>query len=116
MKRKIFLVIVIFCTIFINLNSVALARVDITQITDGATIDGTDTIKNFGKNIYSILSTIGVALSVIVLAIIGTKYMLGSAEEKASYKKSLMPYVIGCVLLFGASTIATIVYNFGRGI
>ena len=47
--------------------------------------------------------------------VIGIKYMTGSIEEKASYKKSMMPYLIGCILLFGASTIApAIVENFGN--
>ena len=38
--------------------------------------------------------------------VIGIKYITGSIEEKATYKKSMMPYIIGCVLLFGAATIA----------
>ena len=37
--------------------------------------------------------------------------MLGSVEEKAEYKKSLMPYIIGCIFVFAASTIATDFYN-----
>ena len=40
------------------------------------------------------------------------KYMMGSAEEKAEYKKTLMPYVIGAGLVFAASSIAQIVYSF----
>ena len=71
-----------------------------------------DDIKEFGGKILSAVTTAGVVLSVIVLAVLGIKYMLGSAEEKAEYKKTLMPYIIGAALIFGASTIATIVYNF----
>ena len=37
--------------------------------------------------------------------------MMGSAEEKAEYKKSLMPYVIGAGLVFSASAIAQIIYD-----
>lgn len=69
-------------------------------------------IQNFGGKILSAVTTAGVVLSVVVLAVLGIKYMLGSAEEKAEYKKTLMPYLIGAALIFGASTIATIVYNF----
>lgn len=71
-----------------------------------------DDIAGFGGKILSAVTTAGVVLSVIVLAVLGIKYMLGSAEEKAEYKKTLMPYIIGAALVFGASTIATIVYNF----
>lgn len=69
-------------------------------------------IQNYGGKILSVVTTAGIVLSVIILAVLGIKYMLGSAEEKAEYKKTLMPYLIGAALIFGASTIATIVYNF----
>ena len=67
---------------------------------------------NIGNSIVKILSTGGIVVSVIILIVIGIKYMLGSAEEKAEYKKTLMPYVIGAGLVFAASSIATVVYNF----
>ena len=51
----------------------------------------------------------GKVLSVLMLAVLGVKYMLGSSEEKAEYKKSMMPYLIGALLVFAASTIATAV-------
>ena len=69
-------------------------------------------ITEIGNSIITILTTIGVVASVIVLIVIGIKYMLGSPEEKAEYKKTLMPYVIGAALVFAASAIAQIVYQF----
>ena len=53
----------------------------------------------------------GSVISVVVLIVLGIKYMLGSAEEKAQYKKSLQPYVIGSILVFAASVIAGIVFK-----
>ena len=69
-------------------------------------------ITDIGNSIIRILSTGGIVVSVVVLIVLGIKYMMGSAEEKAEYKKTLMPYVIGAALVFAASTIAQIVYNF----
>ena len=43
--------------------------------------------------------------------ILGIKYMIGSVEEKAEYKKTMMPYIIGTTILFAASTIVSIIYN-----
>ena len=37
--------------------------------------------------------------------------MLGSVEQKAEYKKTMLPYVIGAALIFGASTISYIIMN-----
>lgn len=80
----------------------------------GATIDTTK-VDTFGQNIISVITTIGSIASVIVLVILGIKYMMGSAEEKAEYKKTLLPYVLGAVLVFAASTVASIVFSIANG-
>jgi len=41
--------------------------------------------------------------------ILGLKYMLGSTEERASYKKSMIPYIVGAVLLFAAVSLTSLV-------
>lgn len=78
----------------------------------GKTVSGTDKITNLGNQIITILTIIGTVASVIVLIVLGLKYMMGSAEEKAEYKKTMMPYIIGAALVFAASAIAGILYNF----
>lgn len=55
------------------------------------------------------ITTIGVVISAITLGVLGIKYMIGSASEKAEYKKSMIPYLIGAVLLFAASSIVGII-------
>ena len=75
----------------------------------------TGTIDKAGRNIVSILQAVGVVLSVVMLIVIGIKYMMGSAEEKAEYKKTLMPYVIGAALIFAASVFAQVAYDFFNG-
>lgn len=67
---------------------------------------GTEGITNVGGNIVSIVTTIGIIVAVIVLLVLGIKYMMGSAAEKAEYKKTMIPYLVGAVLIFGASAIA----------
>ena len=76
----------------------------------------TGKIDTLGNQIITIVSTIGSIASVIVLIVLGIKYMMGSAEEKAEYKKTLLPYIIGAVLIFAASTIAGVVFNFASSI
>ena len=68
-------------------------------------------IKEVGGNFLFVLSIIASAISIIALIFLGIKYMLGSVEERAQYKKTLFPYVLGAVLVFGATTISGIVYN-----
>ena len=78
----------------------------------GQAVSGTDKITNIGNQIITILTIVGTVASVIVLIVLGLKYMMGSAEEKAEYKKTMMPYVIGAALVFAASAIAGILYSF----
>ena len=86
---------------------------DITVNSDAA---GTSALKTLGGNIIGIIQTVGSIASIIVLIVLGVKYMMGSAEEKAEYKKTMIPYVVGAVLIFAASNIAGIVFSMAGGI
>lgn len=66
--------------------------------------------------ILGAIRTFGVVLSVVVLMFIGIKYMMGSVEEKADYKKAMIPYVIGVVLLFATTTLVSVIFNWANGI
>lgn len=68
-------------------------------------------INTLAGNIIGVLTTVGIAVAVIILLILGIKYMMGSASEKAEYKKTMIPYLVGAVLIFGASGIAKIVIS-----
>lgn len=73
-------------------------------------------ISSVGTNIVSIITTIGIIVAVIVLLILGIKYMMGSASEKAEYKKTMIPYLVGAVLIFGASAIAKAVITMSESL
>ena len=63
-------------------------------------------------NILGVINVIGIVSSVIILMIIGIKYMFGSVEEKAEYKKTMSMYLLGTLILFSASTLPNIIYKF----
>ncbi len=62
-------------------------------------------------NLLGILQVVGSVISVIVLIIIGIRYMTGSASERAEYKKSMIPYLIGAVLLFSGTVFPKMIYD-----
>ena len=64
----------------------------------------------------SIITNIGILLSVIIPAVVGVKYMIGSVEEKAEYKKDMIPYLVGAFMLFAVSIIVKILQNIGNQI
>lgn len=82
------------------------------EITASDSVTGGDQLQNVGQDIVGILRTVGIILSVVILIILGIKYMMGSAEEKADYKKSMMPYIIGAALIFAASAFAEVIFQF----
>ena len=107
--------VLLIAVMLISVSSTVLAAVtgavtpgDVT----GTDVSGIEGVTNVGNQLVTILTTIGIIASVIVLIVLGIKYMMGSAEEKAEYKKTMMPYVIGAALVFAASAIANILYNF----
>lgn len=75
----------------------------------------TSNITAVGNNILGMIRLVGTIIAVGVLMVLGIKYMMGSAEEKASYKKTMIPYLVGAILIFAASNIATYVYEFVSG-
>lgn len=76
-----------------------------------------DVIKEGGKaqslvvTVLGALKWIGIAISVGMLIFMGIKYVTSSPDGKAEYKKQLGPYVVGLVLIIGASTIVGILEN-----
>ena len=68
--------------------------------------------KKGSEKIVGAIKVVGIILSVGILMILGIKYMMGSAEEKAEYKKTLIPYVVGAMLVFAASYFAQQIYEF----
>lgn len=68
-----------------------------------------DVITDKANTIIGTIVTVGVIISVVTMGTLGIKYMLGSASEKAEYKKSMIPYLIGAVLLFSTSIIVNII-------
>lgn len=108
MKKKLIIGLTMFSIIALILCN-SIYAFDVNEFS-GTKMNNAD-LNNAGNKIITVISTIGSIVSVIVLVIIGIKYMLGSVEEKAMYKRTLMPYVIGAVLVFAASSIAGIIYS-----
>ena len=107
--KKILLILLTFLIFMFIFNIGYIYAFSVTDLT--GTPPKNSNITNVGNGIVTILTTIGSVLSVIVLVMLGIKYMMGSVEEKAEYKKTMMPYIIGATLVFAASIIAGVIYN-----
>lgn len=104
--------ILLICIILIGFVSITSYGFSVNDMTGKDLSQGSQaSIDNFGQGVIKIITTIGSICSVVVLIILGIKYMMGSLEERAEYKKTLMPYVIGAVMVFAASSLVNIIYN-----
>lgn len=70
-----------------------------------------DSIKELSDTIYNTLLIIGVVVAVIIGLIIAIQFMTGSVSQKAKIKETLIAYIVGCVVVFGAFTIWALVVN-----
>ena len=77
-------IVLVFIVMFVFTNIYAFSINDLNG--EGST---TGNLKATGNKTITILSVIGSLISVIVLIVLGIKYMLGSTEEKAEYKKRI---------------------------
>lgn len=65
------------------------------------TIDETD-LEDMSNLLYNILLIIAIVAATIVGLVIGIQFMTGSVAQKAKVKETLIPYVVGCIVVFGA--------------
>ena len=77
---------------------------------------GADDLKREGGKIVGLIQIVGTMVAVGMLVVLGIKFALGSAEEKAEYKKTMFPYAIGAILIFGASNLTQIIYEWASKI
>ena len=114
---KVFSIILIASIIVLFLSTNVFAAADIIgSITPDYSNTDTNGLQGVGQTIISYISIAGIIISVIVLLILGIKYMIGSASEKAEYKKTMIPYLVGAVIIFGASAIAQVVVQMASAI
>lgn len=77
--------------------------------------DTTGLASKAGTIMGSILTTvqvIGMGVAVMMLVILAIKYISAAPGDKADIKKHAIVYVVGAVVLFGASGILQIIKNF----
>lgn len=73
-------------------------------------VDTTSLNSKAGK-ILAYIRNIAVIAGVIIITILGVKYMTGSLEEKAEYKKSFIPLIVGIIVIMAATAIATTIFS-----
>lgn len=114
----LFIIVILSMVVFNNVfadDSISDPR-DNPDMYEPGQLNDANKVKDIGNKIIGIVQFVGSFASVIVLIVIGIKYMAGSIEEKAEYKKTLFPYVIGAILVFGITNILGIINSITGGL
>ena len=111
-NKLIVVLSIIFCILAIGVMSYATTAGEVLEglTGEGANVN-TEGITGLGNSIIAVVRIVGIVIAVVILLVLGIKYMMGSAEEKAEYKKSMIPYIVGAVLIFASTTIVGVVYD-----
>ena len=116
MKKTVRIISTILLTIMLvtSIAGVVFAAPDIDKTIgdiDGAKAGDTTKVTTIGGKIINIVQVVGIVVAIAVVLIIGIKYMTGSVEQKAEYKKVMIPYIIGAVLLVAGTSIVKVIFN-----
>jgi type IV secretory pathway VirB2 component (pilin) len=75
-----------------------------------------DPTKSVIATAINVIRVVGTGIALIMLSYVGIKYMSAAPSEKADFKKSATAYVVGAIVLFGASNIISIIANFATNL
>ena len=64
-----------------------------------------EAFSDLSDTLYNVLLIIAIIAAFIVGGILGIKFITEGVEGKADVKALLLPYFIGCIIIFGAFTI-----------
>lgn len=117
MKKTVkILTIILYVILTIAIMSNVVFALDPATISANEKGSGASEIQNIGAQIVGYIKIVGAIVAIAMLLVIGIKYMAASSEGKAEYKKNMIPYLVGALLVFAGTQVVGIVYNTMTGI
>lgn len=106
--KKVILILLVLITLF-SINSKVFAWSEIIddgksfidKADKGQTLIDEQGLKDVSGFLYNVLLAAGVVIAVIVATVLGVQFMMGGAEGQAKVKEMLLPFVVGCIIVFG---------------
>ena len=73
-------------------------------------------LQDLSGYLYNILLAAGVIVAVVVATILGIQFMIGGAEGQAKVKEMLVPFIVGCIIVFGGFGLWKIAVTVGNSL
>lgn len=109
--KLICILLIIACIFSITNCANATSAIIKQNFTGSSNSTGSNAIKQILSAVLSVVRTVGAVVAVVVLMTIGAKYIVASAGDRADIKKYAINYVIGAIILLGATGILSIIKN-----
>lgn len=107
---KIVVALLIIATV---LSSVSMVFADDIVIPSGKNPTNTGLQTTVG-NVIGIIQFICYAAAVVLIVVLGIKFMTSAPDAKAEIKKSAVIYVVGAVLVFAAGLLLNLIKNIAK--
>lgn len=112
--KIIFLILfIVFIFSFCNM-VIAATGSELTEKFNGVsenTTSGEDIIVKIIGAVLSAVRIVAIGVSIIMISVLGIKYMSVAPSEKANIKNQLITFTIGAAVVFGTTTILKIIMN-----
>lgn len=87
------------------------AQATVNGVEGSITYGDSSSMQAIAGKILGFIRNVAIIGGVVIIAILGVKYMMGSLEEKSEYKKSMIPLIIGIIVVMSATTIAKLLFD-----
>ena len=104
----IIIIILFLVSIFIPIKGYCIDGI-ISDMSGASDLTSGNKITEGLNSILSLVRFVGSGISIIVVLMLGIKYMIASIEEKVEIKKRAIPIVIGCIILFATTNIVVMI-------
>ena len=127
MKRVVYILLILIVLLFSICNVTKATSID--DIIRGAenfidtgkqspeiVVISKDSVTEVMDFIYNTLLVVGVIAVIVTGTILGIKYMTSSVEGQAKIKETLIPFIVGSVVIFGSFFIWKLIVNVLTGL
>ena len=70
-----------------------------------------ENIQDLSNTLYNILIIVGIIIAFIIGGILAIQFITGGVGEQVDVKKALIPYILGCIIMFGSFTIWKVIVD-----
>ena len=77
----------------------------------GDAVNSASGITALAGKVIGLIQIASAIAAVILVAVFGFKFIMGSAEQKSDYQKSFIPLIVGVIVVFSATSIAKLLFG-----